>query len=146
MFYIINFALALGVNLAGDTPIRSHRFLPFKAFKRFTLHLRHFNILVGPNNAGKSTILAAFRVLAAALRKALSRKPEVVHGPRGNGLGYNVDLVGTSVAEENIFYNYDDSEPASVTFTLSNGNVLRLYFQERDVCNASLQRLMAQFR
>ena len=33
----------------------------FKAFDRFSLTLRHFNILVGPNNAGKSTILAAFR-------------------------------------------------------------------------------------
>ena len=44
----------------------------FKAFETFTLHLRHFNILVGPNNAGKSTILTAFRILAAAMRKAVS--------------------------------------------------------------------------
>jgi predicted ATPase len=37
----------------------------FKAFSTFALHLRHFNILVGPNKSGKSTILAAFRILAA---------------------------------------------------------------------------------
>ena len=42
----------------------------FKAFENFSVVLRHFNILVGPNNAGKSTILAAFRILAAAMRKA----------------------------------------------------------------------------
>ena len=42
-------------------------------FKTFVLNLRHFNILVGPNNAGKSTILAAFRILAAAIRKASTR-------------------------------------------------------------------------
>src|ERR1700733_8073177 len=97
-------------------------FTHFKAFERFTLNLRHFNILVGPNNAGKSTILAAFRILAAALRRATTRKPEIVRGPLGLAPGHKVDLSAVSVAEENIFYNYDDSEPASVRFTLSNGN------------------------
>jgi AAA15 family ATPase/GTPase len=102
----------------------------FKAFERFTLHLRRFNILVGPNNSGKSTVLAAFRVLAAALRKARARKPELVPTPHGRGYGYNIDLSGVSVAEENIFFNYDDSAPASVRFKLSNNNQLVLYFPE----------------
>lgn len=106
----------------------------FKAFERFSLHLRHFNILVGPNNSGKSTILAAFRVLAAALRKACSRKPEFVPAPHGRAFGYAINLSGVSVAEENIFYNYDDSSPASVRFTLSNKNELQLYFPERGAC------------
>lgn len=109
-------------------------FRRFKAFERFVLNLRHFNILVGPNNAGKSTILAAFRILAAALRKAMARNPEIIRGlPTGNH-GYSVDLRGVSVAEENIFFNYDDSEPASVRFTLSNGNELTLFFPERGAC------------
>ena len=106
----------------------------FKALERFVLHLRHFNILVGPNNAGKSTILAAFRILAAALRTASSRNPRVVRGPRGNTFGHFINLTGVSVAEENIFFNYDDSKAAAVVFTLSNGNVLRLYFPEKDSC------------
>jgi len=106
----------------------------FKAFERFVLHLRHFNILVGPNNAGKSTILAAFRILAVALRKALRRKPTIIRGPQGRNFGYAIDLSATSVAEENIFFNYDESEPASVRFKLSNKNELLLYFPERDVC------------
>src|SRR5262249_2055837 len=100
----------------------------FKAFAKFSLHLRHFNILVGPNNSGKSTILAAFRILAAAMRRASARKPEVVTGPRGETRGHNVDLSAISVAEENIFYNYDDSRDAWVRFRLSNGNFLLLYF------------------
>jgi energy-coupling factor transporter ATP-binding protein EcfA2 len=100
----------------------------FKAFNKFTLHLRQFNVLVGPNNSGKSTILAAFRMLAAAMRKATSRKAEVVTGPHGDTRGYYVDLSALSVAEENIYYNYDDSHDASVRFHLSNGNSLLLYF------------------
>jgi hypothetical protein len=109
-------------------------FIRFKAFKRFTLKLGHFNILVGPNNAGKSTILAAFRILAAAMRKANAKKASAVRGPGGLTQGYDIELATISVAEENIFYNYDDDEAASVTFQLSNGNSLTLYFPEQGVC------------
>jgi hypothetical protein len=39
--------------------------------------LRRFNILVGPNNAGKSTVLIAFRILASGLRRATTRRAEL---------------------------------------------------------------------
>src|SRR5689334_6599823 len=93
-------------------------FSHFKMFETFSIHLRHFNILVGPNNSGKSTILAAFRILSAAMRKATSRKAEIIRGPNGRGPGYTIDLRAISIAEENIFYNYDDAEVATVKFTL----------------------------
>lgn len=109
-------------------------FSRFKAFKSFTLHLKHFNILVGPNNAGKSTILAAFRILDSAMKKAATRKAESVPGPEGRVPGYAIDLSAISVAEENIFFNYDDSDPAVITFTLSNKNELTLYFPEQGSC------------
>jgi recombinational DNA repair ATPase RecF len=79
-------------------------FTKFKAFKKFSLTLRHFNILVGPNNAGKSTVLAGFRILAAAMRRAGSKRAEVIPGPTGSTLGYRVDLGAISVAEENLFF------------------------------------------
>ena len=111
-------------------------FSRFKAFKRFSLSLRHFNILVGPNNAGKSTILAAFRILAAGMRRAYNRNPEVINGPVGLGMthGYRIDLSSISIAEENLFYNYDDSEAATVRFKISNLNELLLYFPEQGTC------------
>jgi len=118
--------------LIGVNSVHSDSFARGSSFK---LHLRHFNILVGPNNAGKSTILAAFRILAAAMRKANARKPEMVGGPQGRSFGYVIDLDATSVAEENIFFNYDDSEAATVTFKLSNKNELILYFPEQGVCH-----------
>jgi predicted ATPase len=109
-------------------------FTRFKAFKRFTLDLRHFNILVGPNNAGKSTVLAAFRMLAHAMRRAESRKAELMHGPNGLVHGHNIDLSQISVAEENLFFDYDDDEAASVRFRLASGNSLLLYFPEHGAC------------
>jgi hypothetical protein len=101
--------------------------------------LRHFNILVGPNNAGKSTILAAFRILAAAMRRASTRKAEYIKGPQGPTLGYTIELSTISIAEENIFYNYDDTQPATVKFTLSNKNSLLLYFPEQGTCHLILE-------
>src|SRR5260370_38623929 len=75
-------------------------FSRFKTFEKFTLPLRHFNILVGPNNAGKSTILAAFRILAAAMRRANTRGSELVNGPQGHTSGASIDLSTIAVAEE----------------------------------------------
>ena len=109
------------------TTVRFHR---FKAFKDFEFRVRHFNILVGPNNARKSTILAAFRILAAAIRLASSRKPTMIKGPNGRVPGYALELSSASVAEENIFYDYDETDAAWVRFSLSNRNNLLLYFPE----------------
>ncbi len=106
----------------------------FKAFRDFTIHLRHFNILVGPNNAGKSTVLAAFRILDAAMRKARRQKAQPVVAFRRSTLGHSVDIKAISIAEENIFHNYDDTDAATVEFHLSNRNILTLYFPEPGTC------------
>jgi ABC-type sugar transport system ATPase subunit len=106
----------------------------FKAFEDFTLNIQNFNILVGPNNAGKSTIISAFRILAAGLRRANARRASLVHGPNGTTSAHPVDLSSLSVAGENVFFNYDDSEAATVRFDLSDKRSLTLYFPERETC------------
>jgi energy-coupling factor transporter ATP-binding protein EcfA2 len=106
----------------------------FKAFKSFTLKIKAFNILVGPNNAGKSTIVAAFRILAAGLRRANARKASLIQGPSGPVLAHRIELEALSVAGENVFYNYDDDEAAAVRFELSDRTALTLYFPEQRTC------------
>jgi predicted ATP-dependent endonuclease of OLD family len=51
----------------------SVKFRNFKSLKDFTVRLRAINVLVGPNNAGNSTILDAFRAMAAAHKFASRR-------------------------------------------------------------------------
>lgn len=114
--------------------IVSVRFSHYKAFKSYSIHLQEFNVLVGPNNSGKSTIVGAFRILSEGLRKARAKSPERVEVDGLVQLGYKLNLDGLPVASENIFYEYDDSRPARVVFKLSNGNELTLYFPERDHC------------
>lgn len=112
----------------------SVEFTNFKAFKKFTVNLRAFNILVGPNNAGKSTILSAFRILAAGIRRAEARSAMMIKGPGGPTLAHKIDLSQISVAGENVFYNYDDSDPASIKFQLSDGKQISLYFPDSESC------------
>lgn len=118
--------------LHAFTSVRFHR---YKAFRDYSLTLGRFNILVGPNNSGKSTILSAFRILSEGIRKARSRNPTMVPGPHGRTRGYEIDVDQVSVATENVFFDYDDSEPATVHFRLSNKNDLVLFFPAPGVCS-----------
>ncbi|HUV79039.1 MAG TPA: ATP-binding protein [Desulfobacterales bacterium] len=106
----------------------------YKGFFDYSVSLRNFNILVGPNNCGKSTILGAFRILSEAIRKARAKNPELLEGLKGKTYGYNIDLSNIPISTENIFYDYDESEPATVKFQISNGNELILYFPEVGRC------------
>lgn len=110
-------------------------FTRYKAFRAYRISLNRFNMLVGPNNTGKSTILSAFRILSEAMRKARARNPIYVEGPEGESLGHSIELHNLPIATENVFYDYDDSVPASITFKVSNGNSLILYFPRQGVCN-----------
>ncbi len=119
--------------------VTSVKFHNYKAFRDFSVSFQSFNILVGPNNAGKSTIVGAFRILAEAIRRARSRNPTYLQLPQGQGLGYSIDFESTGIAGENVFYDYDDSEPASVSFRFSNGNKLILFFPETGVCTLACE-------
>lgn len=117
------------------TSISSVKFHNYKAFTTCSISIKKFNILVGPNNSGKSTIIGAFKILAEALRKAQSKNPILVTGPNGTAKGYQVDLRNMSVVIENVFHDYNSENPAIVTFFLTNGNKLLLYFPEENKCH-----------
>ncbi|WP_108422656.1 ATP-dependent nuclease [Flagellimonas amoyensis] len=115
--------------------ITSIKFSNYKSFKKFSVALNEFNILVGPNNAGKSTVIGSLKILAEGLRKARARKPDRIDDPNGNQiLGYEIDLSQVPVATENVFHDYDDSVPAVIRFRLSDGSHLQIFFPERNIC------------
>lgn len=114
--------------------ITSIRFKNYKVFKSFSVSTKDFNVLVGPNNSGKSTILGALRILGEALRKAKSKNPELVRFKDGTIRGYHVPLADLPVSTENVFTDYDDTDPAEIMFRLSNGNSLTLGFDTPGSC------------
>lgn len=114
--------------------ITNIQFKNYKTFRSYAVSLSGFNVLVGPNNAGKSTIIGALRILGEGLRKAHSRKAEYLDTAVHRGYGYRVDLSDLPISTENIFTDYDEAEPASVDFEVSPGGRLRLIFPEADTC------------
>src|SRR5262245_60941102 len=114
--------------------ITSVRLRNFKAFENFSLSLQRMNILVGPNNSGKSTLLNAFRVLAAGLRRANARSAELVPGPDGQTYGHQILTDDIPMSLENVHTNYETETPTTVSFRLSNKNVLVLYFPPEGGC------------
>lgn len=106
--------------------LRSIRFTNFKALERFSVSLRQLNVLVGPNNAGKSTVLDACRALSGCLRFAKTRVPTYVRLPgRRTGWGFAVPTTSIPINLVNAQTNYVD-EPSAIEFTLSNNNKLSL--------------------
>ena len=69
--------------------ITSIHFENFKAFVNYSISLKNFNILTGPNNNGKSTILDALRLLRGAYGYSSRFNPTYYEFPDGHeGYGY----------------------------------------------------------
>lgn len=82
----------------------------YKGFERFSLHLGgHTAILVGPNNAGKSTAIGALRLGAQLLSHAKQRKPEFIvdDAIRGRSVhAYSLSSAAAGFIDENVAYEF----------------------------------------
>jgi energy-coupling factor transporter ATP-binding protein EcfA2 len=113
---------------------KSVRFRNFKSLKDYTVHLRATNVLVGPNNAGKSSILDAFRAMAAAHRYACRRVQSLISVNGSTVSGYEIPMSNFPISLANIHSDYQADYETSVTFSLENGNKLQLSFYDNARC------------
>lgn len=112
----------------------SVKFRNFKSLRDFTVRLRQTNVLVGPNNAGKSTILDAFRAMEAAHRYA-SRRTQAPLSVNGETIvGYEIPMSNFPISLANIHSDYQSDQETSATFSLENGNKLQLRFYDIARC------------
>jgi AAA15 family ATPase/GTPase len=111
--------------------IVSVHFKNFKALDDFIIHLRDCNILTGPNNNGKSTILDGFRVLQGAYRYASRYNPELLLDLPFNmpdSWGYKIPLASIPITLENIQTNFNTEEPSLIKYKFKQGQSLTLCF------------------
>ena len=113
--------------------IRRIEFSNFKSFGRYSLTLGETNILIGPNNSGKSTVVGSLRTLDAAVRFARTRPPGRVIIGEETVIGYRIPNESVPISLENVQTDYNGAE-SRVTFKLSSGNVLDLVFPEDGGC------------
>ena len=95
------------------------------------------NILVGPNNCGKSTIISAFRILDVGLKIAFSKKAVQIPSPSGGyTFGHRIPSESVPVTIENVHTDYEDID-TKIEFRISNGNTLILHFPINEDCYIS---------
>jgi hypothetical protein len=131
--------------------LRSLRFQNFKGLRDFAVRLHSFNVLVGPNNAGKSTILDGLRAISAAIKFGRRRNPTLVSVQRQAIWGYEIPTSLIPISLANIHSDYQDVE-TSVTLTLETADRICLTFYDNSRCVMTLEeegaqtRAVAQFR
>jgi predicted ATP-dependent endonuclease of OLD family len=105
----------------------------FKAFERFTVHFRGDAYMVGPNNAGKSTLISALRTAAHMLRYAMSRSPTIVRrdGDRGQFLAYPLGPDQYGLVTENLRHEFHPVE-TRLEVVFSNKGILRAVWPADD--------------
>ena len=109
--------------------IASVKFRNFKALRDYSVSLQRMNVLVGPNNCGKSTILSAFRVLEQALRRARARSASPVRTHTGNmAMGHTIPENTIPISLENVHSDYADSD-SLIEFRYPRGNKICLLFR-----------------
>lgn len=113
--------------------ITTTTFSGYKGLGDYSLRLAHMNILVGPNNCGKSTVLGAYRVLMQGLRRARSSHAERLRGPSGRRAGWRLPDEAPPISAENIHTDYADID-TKVEFKLSNRGQLTLFFPADGGC------------
>lgn len=123
----------MAIKKQKNVAISSIRFDGYKALRSFSFTLQRMNVLVGPNNSGKSTIIRAFRILEVALRQAYARKAVMIQSNDRNFMGYRISDRNIPVSLENVHTDYEESD-ARIHFRCSNGNLLELLFPSDGGC------------
>jgi predicted ATPase len=108
--------------------ITSIEFKNFKGLENFSIRLAEFNVLVGPNNSGKSSVLDALRVLWGAYRIGLRKTSKLISVDGiGSVRGYEIPRSAIPIPTDNVHTDYND-EPTELIFTHTTGSVLRIVF------------------
>ncbi|MGV8088672.1 MAG: ATP-dependent nuclease [Methanothrix sp.] len=92
--------------LGATMIIQSLSFENYMAYKKFSIALSPFNILVGPNNSGKSTVIKSLQLLEAAWRSGTKRKPEYIS--EIDKYGYLIKDSSLPIRIENIHNEYSN--------------------------------------
>ena len=104
----------------------------FRCYKHSTIHFNGSSILVGRNNAGKSTLIEALKIISSVTRKYRALRfvspPEWVLTENNNGVCPNVENM--NISDRGIFNMYGDP-PAIIEAQFSNGTSIKAYVGDR---------------
>lgn len=98
------------------------RLVNFRTFRDFSISFGDGTYFVGPNNAGKSTILTALRTADVLIRFAHRRKASLRCSHNGRNIaGYPLVLSDFPALQESVRYEFHDNSEARFELTLRSG-------------------------
>ncbi len=111
--------------------LKQLRLVNFRSFQHFTISFGDGAFLVGPNNAGKSTILTALRTADVLIRFAQRRNPSLrrEHADR-NFLAYPIIINEFAALEQSVHYEFDRTAEARFELTWRSGARLVAVWRE----------------
>ena len=103
----------------------------FRCYEESTITFNGTSILVGRNNAGKSTLIEALKIISSVTRKyrslRFSAPPDWLSDVRYYGVSPNVDNM--NISDRGIFHMYGNP-PAIIAALFSNGTAIKAYVGE----------------
>lgn len=104
-------------------------FRNYRGFSQHILPLQSETVVVGRNNAGKSTVIEGFRLASVVTERyknlAFKYPPSWLELPR-RYKGVQPSASSLNLNQENIFHHYQDP-PASITVQFNAGHELIIY-------------------
>jgi hypothetical protein len=117
--------------------LRRVELVSFKAFERFSVSFNGSGYIVGPNNAGKSTIISAIRTGALMLRLAMRRNPvEVVRYREEEFRGFRIQSGQFALVDENLRHEFREQETRLVLHFDNNARVTAVWPIDDDQTSA----------
>lgn len=105
----------------------------FRGFKNHKINFRESSIIVGSNNAGKSTLVEAFRMLSLITNRykgLIYKTPPQWSGFGSTPRGVSPSLKHSDINLENICHKYNNSNPAEILAIFSNGAEVNIFASE----------------
>ncbi len=113
----------------------------FRGFRDHTLPLGDLTLIVGANNAGKSTIVEALRlvsIVATRYRSLPFQAPPAWLPESEAARGVSFSLDGTGIDLATVMYQYEDP-PASVRATFASGATVAVFLGPDDAVHALIR-------
>lgn len=110
--------------------IKTIKLIDFRCFEKTTVSFKSLSVIVGKNNAGKSTLIEALRILSLVVSKFKTtnqyiKAPEWV-GSKEYLLGISPSLSSLEIANAGIIFLYQDG-PAKIISEFENGTTITIF-------------------
>ncbi|MFI2457699.1 AAA family ATPase [Streptomyces sp. NPDC019539] len=106
--------------------IKQAKLRNFKAFENFSITFKESSLLVGPNSAGKSTILSALKFAEACLRTAKRAKFSLSRQHGSSWVqAYPIPVKDFELLNESVRHEFRENNETSLELVWQNGSKLR---------------------